>query len=399
MSETSTLPASEIESFSLSLVRNDLIFRAQRRVGLIPANGLGIVRRAIFWPLFAWLPIAAWGLYQGRVVFPADDHSLLAHFGVHVRLLVALPLFILAEGLYQRLAIRLLPCFVTSGIVPLAEVPEFREALARTARLRDNSFPWMVILAAVVANATLPQFMSSLHELAWTIGPDDTAPELGFGAWWFLYVARTIFVILFLGWLWRVVLVAVLFRRVTQLRLSIVPTHPDRTGGLGFIAYLPVAFAPVVLALGCVLGAHWAHDLVYHDATVQAIKWQMGAFVVVALLLFLSPLLVFAGPLGRAKRQALLDYGALVGEHGRLVRRRWIEGREIEDDTVLGAPELGPVADTTALYEAVENMRPIPLSKRTVAPLALAAVLPMLVVAAIQVPIVEMLKKLLGVLI
>lgn len=44
-------------------------------------------------------------------------------------------------------------------------------------------------------------------------------------------------------------------------------------------------------------------------------------------------------------------------------------------------------------------MRPIPLSKRTVAPLALAAVLPMLVVAAIQVPIVEILRKLLGALI
>jgi hypothetical protein len=399
MSEPTKLSAAEIESLSLSLVRDDLLFRAQRRVGLIPANGLGVLRRVIFWPLFAWLPIAAWGLYHGRVVFPADDHSLLAHFGVHVRLLVALPLFIIAEGLFQRLTIRLLPYFVTSGIVPFAEVPAFRQALARTARLRDASFPWMVILAVVVANATLPQFMSSLHELAWTVAADDIAPRLSLGSWWFLYVARAVFAMLLLGWLWRVVLVAVLFWRVTQLRLSIVPTHPDRTGGMGFSAYLPVAFSPVVLGIGCVLGAHWAHDLVYHDATVQAIKWQMGAFVVVALLLFLSPLLAFAGPLGRAKRQALLDYGALVGAHGRLVRRRWIEGREIEDDAVLGAPELGPVADTATLYEAVENMRPIPLSKRTVAPLALAAVLPMLVVVAIQVPIVEILKKLLGALI
>jgi len=198
MSETTKLSSAEIESLSLSLVRNDLIFRAQRRVGLIPANGLGIVRRAIFWPLLAWLPVAAWGLYHGRVVFPADDHSLLAHFGVHVRLLVALPLFILAEGLFQRLTNRLLPYFVTSGIVPLAEVPAFRNVLARTARLRDTSFPWLVIFAAVLVNASLPQFMSSLHELAWTIGPDDTAPQLGFSAWWILYVARAIFDILYL---------------------------------------------------------------------------------------------------------------------------------------------------------------------------------------------------------
>ena len=57
------------------MVRNDLIFRAQRRVGLIPANGLGVVRRAIFWSLFAWLLIAAWTWYQGRISVPTADES------------------------------------------------------------------------------------------------------------------------------------------------------------------------------------------------------------------------------------------------------------------------------------------------------------------------------------
>ena len=392
-------PLPETEALSLSLVRNDLLFRMQRRVGLIPADGLGVVRRAIFWPLFAWLPIAAWAWYQGRMMGPSGDESLLAHFGVHVRLLVALPLFILAEGFTHRLTTRLIPYFVTSGVVPQAEVPRFRQALASTARLRDGTLPWIVILAIVVVNATLPQATSSLHEVVWAIGGDETAPRFGFGAWWFLYVARALFAMLLLGWLWRVVLVGVLFWRVTQFPLSIVPTHPDRTGGLGFIAYLPVAFAPVVLGIGCVLGAQWAHDLVYHGVTVKALQWQMGAFVVVALLVFLSPLLVFARPLARAKTQALLDYGALVGGHGRLVRQRWIEKHEIEDAAVLDAPELGPVADTVALYQAVENMLPIPLSKATVAPLVLAAALPMLLVAAIQVPIAELLKALLGALI
>jgi len=37
---------------------------------------------------------------------------------------------------------------------------------------------------------------------------------------------------------------------------------------------------------------------------------------------------------------ALLDYGALVGNHGRLVSERWV---------------VGPVADTRSLYQAVKG--------------------------------------------
>jgi hypothetical protein len=105
----------------------------------------------------------------------------------------------------------------------------------------------------------------------------------------------------------------------------------------------------VVLGIGSVLAAGWAHQVVYHGVHVSTLRWEMAAFVVVFLLVFMSPLLVFAGPLGRAKRQALLEYGALVGRHGRLVREKWIDGKPAQDAALLEAPELGPVADTAAI--------------------------------------------------
>jgi hypothetical protein len=169
-----------------------------------------------------------------------------------------------------------------------------------------------------------------LHEVSWAMEGGDAAPRLGFGAWWYLYMARPLFAMLFLGWVWRLVLVYVLFWRIARLPLSLVPTHPDRTGGLDFIGYMPTAFVPLVFALGCVLGAHWAHDLVYHDVTVKALQWQMGIFVVVAVALSMSPLLVFAGPLRRARMRALLDMGAIAGSQGRPLQRRWTGGRSME---------------------------------------------------------------------
>jgi hypothetical protein len=66
---------------------------------------------------------------------------------------------------------------------------------------------------------------------------------------------------------------------------------------------------------------------------------------------------------------------------------------------VLDAPELGPVADAIAIYEAVQKMRAVPISKSAVVPLMLAAAAPMIAVLAIEVPIVQPPKKRVGVLI
>jgi hypothetical protein len=387
------------ETFGISLVRGDILYRLQRKIGLIPADGPGIGRRALFWALFAWLPIALWAWYTGRALPPAAPEPLLAHFGIHVRFLVAVPLFILAEGMAHGLTMQLLPYFVRSGVVPEREVPRFRDVIAKIVKLRDTTVPWITILAFVVAALTVTDVVRESHEVAWALGADESAPHTGFGALWFLYVGRPIYLMLLFGWVWRVILMFLLFRGVAGLDLVIVPTHPDRAGGLGFLERIPKAFAPVALAAGAVLAAGWAHDVVYHGVSAQSMQLPMVAFVVTALLVFLSPLFVFAGPLLKVKKQALLDYGALIGRHGKLVRERWIEGREVEEDAILNAPELGPVADTTSLYEAVKHMRIVPLGKASVAPILLAAAIPMIAVFAIQMPVKGILKMLMKALI
>jgi len=391
-------PPAGADAFGLSLVRDDLLFRLQRRVGLIPAGGLGVVRRAVFWSMLAWLPIVAWAWYRGRVGVPPVDESLLAHYGVHARFLVAVPLFIVAEGMAHAFTTKLLPYFVTSELVPEAALPAFRQALADTARLRNATLPWIAILAIVIGVLTAATITGDVHEINWAVEGEGSATHPGFGAWWLLYVGRGIYLTLMLGWLWRVVLFLMLFRKISKLGLSIVPTHPDRNGGLGFLARFPVVFAPVVFAIAAVLASGWAHDVVYHQLSVRDLKWEMLAFVVVVLAVFLSPVAVFAKTLSSAKKRALLEYGALVGRHGRLVRERWIEGREVKDDAVLGAPELGPVADTVAMYEAVARMRPLLVSKQSVAPLVVAALVPMLAVLSLQIPVVELVKRLVGAL-
>ncbi|MBM4200852.1 MAG: hypothetical protein FJ189_06150 [Gammaproteobacteria bacterium] len=348
----------------------------------------------IFWSLVAWLPVALWAHWAGHLRPEAGGESLLQHFGVNARCLIAIPLFILAEGVAHRLTTTLLPYFVTSGLVRAGDLPRYRELLGGIARLRDTVYPWIVILGVIVALESLPLTLTDAHELAWA-GADVTLEAVGFGGWWYLHVSRAVFLVLLLAWLWRLILLLTLFKRIAALDLQIVPTHPDRAGGLGFLERFPKAFSPVLLAISVVISSKWAHEVLYHGKDIHALQSNMIALALLLLLVFASPYLVWIGTLARARKKALLEYGALVGEHGRLVRRRWIDKVRVDDDALLSAPELGPVADTVALFEAVQNMRSFPLGKHALLGFVVPIALPMLGVVALQIPVKEILLTLL----
>ena len=387
------------ESLALSLVRDDLPFRLQRRVGLIPERGFGTVRRAVFFALLTWLPIVIWAAYMNRILPGTVDEPLLRHFGVHVRFLLAVPLLILGEGVMHKLSTTLIPYFLTSGLVQAAQKQDFLNIIEGIRRLRNRTLPWVVIAVLIIAWAFLEPVTAGSeldHEVSWAFdgGPD----HLGFGGWWFMYVSRPIFNVLLVAWLWRIVLLFLLLKRIARLDLAIVPTHPDGAGGLGFLERMPKAFSLFAFALSAVLASRLAHTVVYHGVNVQSLKGIFIVFLVVLVGTCLAPLLTFIGPLAAAKRRALLEYGAMAGDHGRLVRRRWILGEPVADDPILEAPELGPVADILTLYEAVKKMRVMPIGKSALLAIALPALIPIVVLFSLQIPIKDLLMKLVGTL-
>jgi hypothetical protein len=384
--------------FEISLIRDDLLFRLQRRFGLIPEHGLGLIRRAVFFSLLAWLPVAAWAVYNGRALPGTVNEPLLQHFGIHVRFLLALPLLIIGEGGVHRMTTRLIPYFHSSGLIRKEQREAFREVLRGIIQLRNSSLPWIVIAALIVAWLGFQPPSQDKHELVWANIGEPTRFDVGFGGWWLDHVAQPIFLALLCVWLWRLILLFLLLKRIAALDLQIVPTHSDRAGGLGFLQRLPKAFSLFAFALSAVLASRLAHDVIYHGVHVMSLKLEVVVFLILLMMLFLTPLIVFIPKLVVAKRQALLDYGALVGEHGRLVHRRWILGESLEDPSLLEAQEIGPVADAVSLYEAVANMRAAPIGKTAILAVVLPAAIPILALFAIEIPIKEMLLKILGAL-
>jgi hypothetical protein len=368
-------------------------------VGLVPARGLGVVRRAVFFALLTWLPLVLWAVYAGRILPGTVDEPLLVHFGVHVRFLLAVPALILGEAMAHRVSTTLIPYFLTSGVVPPAQRGAFVRVVGGVTRLRDRTLPWVLIAVLVIAWTILEPVAGGSeagHEAKWASSGDGAG--FGFGGFWLLYVSRPIFGALLAAWLWRLALVFVLLKRIAGLDLSIVPTHPDGSGGLGFAKDIPKAFSLLAFATSAVVSSRLAHDVIYHGVTVQSLQAVLAGFVALVVVICVAPLFALALPLVAAKRRALLEYGALVGRHGRMVRERWILGETPADDGLLQAPEIGPVADTLAMYDAVRKMKPVPFGKTTLLGIAVPTLIPIIVLLSTQVPIKEVLKKILGAL-
>ncbi|GJG97586.1 hypothetical protein [Cupriavidus pauculus] len=376
---------------SFSLVRGDWLYRLQRRIGLIPEHGTGIIRRALFFSMLTWLPLAIWALLNDRMI-GSDGEYLLAHYSLHVRCLVGIPLLIGAEAIAHQVVPLCLTQLVRNGLIDAELAPRFQAIIASGARLRDRAYPWIIIGGLVAAWAIAVSVSPNPDEVRW----GDMGGASGFAIWWFLLVARPIFNVLLLAWLWRLVLATVLLMRIASLPLRIVPTHPDHVGGLGFLSRIPFIFAPFSFAVSAVMASAWGHEVVYHGVALPSLHFQMGTLVLVLTVLVMIPMLTFTPLLANTRRQALLDYGALLAEHGRKVDRRWIHGEPGDpDDPLLDAPELGPVADIHAIYEAVAAMRGVLVNKLVLLSGVVPAALPMLVLAGSQLPLKATLGKLL----
>jgi hypothetical protein len=383
-------PASSGVESGFSPVDNELPLRWLRRLHLVPSRGLGTRRRALFFVALTWLPIAVWAAMSGRLLDPSSGESLLRHYGINVRCLVAIPLLILGEATLHATVLHIASQFVSSGIVPAAQLPALEASLRQARRMRDSSLPWVLVFGVTVAWALIDKPDAHEDALAWALSADG---ELGFGGWWFAYIARPIFLAVLLGWLWRVLLIAYWFWRVARLELSLVPTHPDRVGGLAFVQKLPNAFELVTLAMSAVVASGWAHEVTVHGATLESYKLIAAAFVIVWTLFMLLPLVAFAPTLHAARAQALPEYAALVGVQGRLVHRRWILREPVDDTPILDAPEIGPVADAAAMYDAVKSMRVVPVGKTAILKILIPLAIPMVIVTALQIPIGDLLLK------
>ena len=110
-----------------------------------------VVRRALAVILITWLPLLLLSLLQGlawrRQII---DIPFLRDFAVNVRLLIAVPILIMAESAIDKRWRSLVLQFLRSELVDEKTLPSFEAVLERTMRWRDRVLPEALLVVAAI---------------------------------------------------------------------------------------------------------------------------------------------------------------------------------------------------------------------------------------------------------
>jgi hypothetical protein len=147
--------------------------------------------------------------------------------------------------------------------------------------------------------------------------------------------------------------------RVSRLKLHLQPAHPDRTGGLGFLGESTIAFAPLLFAQGALLSGQIASRILYDGKSLLAFKMTIIGFVVFFVVAVLAPLFLFTPRLARAKREGLLEYGALGSLYVMDFDQKWLRSK-VNDEQLLGTGDIQSLADMGNSFAVVREMRVVP---------------------------------------
>jgi hypothetical protein len=397
-SEDSALGASPAFSFN----RHGPFYRLERRLGLPLESDLAVARGAVLFVALAWIPVVLLAALQGHALNEHHERAILYDFSAYA-FAIAIVAFVLMEQTSDRRMAWLVSQFTARGIAPEYSRECFAQARQNMARRTGSWLAEAVILvgAYLLAYTWIQRGAARIEGGAWFGQVADGGLHLTLAGWWLLLVALPLFWFLLGRWLWRFVTWGRLLREIARCDLRLVATHPDRCGGLAFIGQYPQTYVLFVFSLSLVIAATVLKQVVYAGASLMSFKFALLGVIVFLNVAFVLPLFAFTPVLLKLKKQGLSRYGALVSRHHLAFEAKWISGDNASGAAAadpLGAPDASSLADLSASYQIIQEMRPVPVTKQSIVPLVLAALLPFVAVAATQAPVKQILGAVKGLL-
>lgn len=382
-----------------SLIKGGPFFRALVRTRLMRTDLTLLVRRAAFFSLLAWLPLLVLSALEGTFFGSAVRIPFLYDFPISVRLLLAIPILIVAEVMIEGRPVEAIAHFHQSGLLKEKNYPEFEALIRQALKMRDSHLAEAVIVIAVVFSTAFLKVEFSDSSSTWQFLVSPSGATRTMAGWWHILVSLPIFQFLTGRWLWRYLIWCWVLWRVSRLDLNLVPTHPDRTAGLGFLGEVQARFGIIVLAPSSILSAHLAQEILYAGAPLAGYKMMILGYILLVLIALLAPLLIFSAELFEVRRRGLLEYGALANRYVHFFDRKWIRGDSPEGEALLGTSDIQSLADLGNSFAIISEMRFAPLDlKTTVIPMAACAVVPLLPLALTVLPFEEIIASLIKVL-
>ena len=358
-----------------SLVLGGPLFQLLRKAHL-EGNTLELVhRRIIASILLTWLPLLILSRF-GSLVGSAARISFLHDIEVHARFLVALPVLIGAELLVHSRIRLIVRRFVEWRIVLPENIPLFLKAIESAVKIRNSVLVELTLLAIVYTFGLWAwSGRAALGVATWyalTGGRWNLTPA----GYWYVFVSLPVFQFILLRWYMRLLIWFRLLWQVNRIELNLVPTHPDRCGGLSFVGKSSYAYTPILFAQGAILAGIVADRVLYKGESLQSFKFQIGGFIVLFVVAVLAPLFMFTPRMARVRRKGLADYGLFAQRYVESFDQKWVHGT-FPSDELLGTGDIQSLADLGNSYQVVREMRVVPFDLKDVSRLALATAIPL----------------------
>ena len=391
------MPAPLAEPADFSLVLGGPLYQLLRRARLTD-DALSLVhRRILAGVLITWLPLLLLSMVEGRAWRGSADVPFLLNVEVHARFLLALPLLILAELVVHIRMRRALVQFLARDLIHESDVPRFNALTTSAMRLRNSLAVELSLIVLVYGLGIVVRDYVTVNTNTWaTAASASEFSSRSLAGWWNTLVSVPVFQFLLLRWYFRLFVWTRFLWQLSRIELQLLPTHPDRAGGLGFLANIVYAFAPLLLAHGVLLAGLIADRIFFAEAKLPQFTVEIFAVVGALVFLVLGPLMVFGGQLSRARRVGLSEYGVLAQRYVKSFDAKWIRGDRDPNEPLVGSADVQSLADLANSYDVIRTMRFVPFSKETVFQLGVVTLVPLLPLTLTMISLDELLKRLLG---
>jgi hypothetical protein len=383
-----------------SLFAGGPFFQLMRRSRL-SGDGLELVyRRTICLTLLAWLPPFVLSLAQGQAWGNSISIPFLLDAQTQARLLVALPLLVIAEFVVHQRMSAAVGQFAARRLVPEAAREKFEAAQASALRLRNSLWLEAILIALVfLVGPYLNSFnIDPVQGANWRASSAAAGDGLSPAGVWFHYASLPIFQFLLCRWYFRLIIWARFLWQVSRIDLHLVPTHPDGTGGLGFLSTIIPAFMAVAVAHGAMLSGRIAQRIFHSGATLFQFQVDAGLMVGLMFVLLLGPLLLFMPKLSRTRRAGMAEYGALAARYVNEFDGKWLRGQAPVNEPLIGSADIQSLADLANSFEVVKRMKLVPVSRDNLIWLVAYTLGPVAPLVLTMVPLEVLLKKLVSML-
>ena len=217
-----------------SLVLGGLVFQLLRRSHLTD-DALGLVQqRTIVISLFCWLPLLVLSAWEGNLLDGSASVPFLLDVEVYTRFLLAMPLLIAAELVVHTRMRPLVKQFMERNLIPENDMKRFTAAIVSAFRLRNSVLAEILLFAFVyvVGILIIWRHYIAIEAPTWYATPSAEGAKFSLAGIWFSYLSLPIFQFLLCRWYFRMFVWARFLWQVSRIELTLMPTHPDRVGGL-----------------------------------------------------------------------------------------------------------------------------------------------------------------------